>query len=39
MTKKLDLIGILIYAGLAGSVLFMVLTLFFTVIKDIIFGV
>ncbi len=39
MSKKLDAVGMLIYIGMAGSVAAMVLTLVFTILKDIIFGV
>jgi hypothetical protein len=38
MTKKLDLLGVLIYTGMAGAVITVVAVLVFTVIKDMIFG-
>jgi hypothetical protein len=38
MTKKLDLLGILIYTGMAGAVVFIVVVLAFTVFKSMIFG-
>ena len=38
MTKKLDILGILIYTGMAGAVVFVVAVLAFTVFKSMIFG-
>ena len=38
MAKKLDVLGILIYTGMAGAVIFVVSVLVFTVLKDMIFG-
>ena len=38
MAKKLDVLGILIYTGMAGAVVTVVAVLLFTVLKDIIFG-
>lgn len=36
--RKLDVVGVVIYTGLAGTVLALVSVLVFTVIKSLIFG-
>ena len=36
--KKLDIIGVLIYTGLAGVVLFIVVLLLWAILRSLIFG-